>query len=104
MHVHMHKDSFGPGRKRAKRSRSNADNRIHSSRSIGSTHARVAWPASGRAQRGNRMKFDDLERIDNLVHNVWDAAALLCLEERPLRYTDLGSQMTAWSGRRLSDS
>ncbi|GAA1025797.1 hypothetical protein GCM10009557_01140 [Virgisporangium ochraceum] len=50
------------------------------------------------------MRFADLQHIDSLVHNVWDATALFCLEDHALRYTDLGSQMSEWSGQRLSDS
>ncbi|WP_326550102.1 winged helix-turn-helix transcriptional regulator [Micromonospora sp. NBC_01813] len=50
------------------------------------------------------MEYDDLAKIDNLAHNLWDAAALFCLEHKSLRYTELGREMAAWSGRYLSES
>ena len=50
------------------------------------------------------MKYDDLAKIENLVRNLWDAAALFCLEHRSLRYTELHRNMAAWSGRHLSES
>jgi hypothetical protein len=50
------------------------------------------------------MNFDDLAKIENLVHNLWDAAALVCLERGPRRYTELHRDMAAWSGRHLRES
>lgn len=50
------------------------------------------------------MSFSDLEEIEKLVHHLWDAAALICLENASLRYTELRREMKAWSGRRLTDT
>jgi DNA-binding HxlR family transcriptional regulator len=50
------------------------------------------------------MEYDDLAKIENLVHNLWDAAALFCLEDRPLRYSELHRDMATWSGQHLSES
>ena len=50
------------------------------------------------------MAYEDLEKIEKLVHHLWDAAALICLERRPLRYTELHRDMRAWSGHHLSES
>lgn len=50
------------------------------------------------------MEYDDLAKIENLVHNLWDAAALFSLEDRPLRYSELHRNMAAWSGQHLSES
>lgn len=50
------------------------------------------------------MEYQDLAKIENLVHNLWDAAALFCLEHRSLRYSELHREMTAWSGQHLSES
>lgn len=47
------------------------------------------------------MEYDDLEKIETLVHYLWDAAALVCLEQQPLRYTELARGMADWSGRHL---
>lgn len=50
------------------------------------------------------MAYEDLAKIEKLVRNLWDAAALICLERRPLRYTELHRDMGAWSGHHLSES
>lgn len=51
------------------------------------------------------MEYDELAKIENLVRNLWDAAALFCLEHQALRYTELHRNMAAWSGgRHLSES
>ncbi|RSM65131.1 hypothetical protein DMB66_17815 [Actinoplanes sp. ATCC 53533] len=50
------------------------------------------------------MEYDDLTKIENLVHNLRDAAALFCLEGKPLRYSELHRNMAAWSGQHLSES
>ena len=50
------------------------------------------------------MEYDDLAKIENLVHNLWDAAALFCLDSEPLRYSQLHRNMAAWSRQHLSES
>ena len=50
------------------------------------------------------MEYDDLAKIENLVHNLWDAAALFCLDSKPLRYSQLHRNMAAWSRQHLSES
>lgn len=50
------------------------------------------------------MEYNDLAKIENLVHNLWDAAALFCLEHRSLRYSELHREMAAWSGEHLSEA
>ena len=50
------------------------------------------------------MEYDDLAKIESLVHNLWDAAALFCLEGKPLRYSELHRNMAAWSRQHLSES
>lgn len=50
------------------------------------------------------MAYSDLEKIEKLVHHLWDAVALTCLENAALRYTELHREMKAWSGRRLTDT
>ncbi|MEU4217165.1 winged helix-turn-helix transcriptional regulator [Actinoplanes sp. NPDC026623] len=50
------------------------------------------------------MEYNDLARIESLVRNLWDAAALFCLEGKPLRYSELHRNMAAWSGQHLSES
>jgi DNA-binding PadR family transcriptional regulator len=50
------------------------------------------------------MAYNDLAKIEDLVHHLWDAGTLHFLASGSLRYTDLHDKLTAWSGRRLSDS
>lgn len=51
------------------------------------------------------MSYSALERIEKLVHYVWDAVALACLENADLRYSRLRSDMKARRpGRRLTDT
>nr|WP_221383165.1 winged helix-turn-helix transcriptional regulator [Actinoplanes polyasparticus] len=39
-----------------------------------------------------------------MVHHLWDAAALMCLDSESLRYTDLHRKMTTLADRYLSES
>jgi DNA-binding PadR family transcriptional regulator len=59
---------------------------------------------TNRPTMGGRVEFEDLKKCGKLVRYLWDAAALVCLEEHPLRYTELGTGLTAWAGRRPSDT
>ncbi|HEX8627007.1 MAG TPA: hypothetical protein VF755_02410 [Catenuloplanes sp.] len=45
------------------------------------------------------MEFTELEKIEKVVHYLYDAGALICLEQQPYRYTQLGQALTDWSGR-----
>ncbi|WP_433617004.1 SAM-dependent methyltransferase [Dactylosporangium sp. CA-139114] len=51
------------------------------------------------------MDFNDVETLGDLVRNPWDVGILFTLRSKgSLRYTELGAELTAWSGRRPSDS
>jgi DNA-binding HxlR family transcriptional regulator len=52
----------------------------------------------------DRIDYDALAKIHGLLHDIWDAVALICLVDRPLRYTELHRNMTALADRFLSDS
>jgi hypothetical protein len=46
-----------------------------------------------------------LELVRDVTQNLWDAAALICLDEdRTLRYTELHRRMASFAGRHLSES
>ncbi|GAA1570067.1 hypothetical protein GCM10009827_109880 [Dactylosporangium maewongense] len=51
------------------------------------------------------MDFRDVETAEELVRNIWDVGVLFALQRQsPLRYSELGAELTAWSGRRPGDS
>jgi DNA-binding PadR family transcriptional regulator len=50
------------------------------------------------------MSYRVLATIEELVHHLWDAGALYCLEGRPLRYTELHQTIAEWSGNWFSES
>jgi DNA-binding PadR family transcriptional regulator len=50
------------------------------------------------------FKFDQLQAASDLVTRIWEAGALYCLRDQPMRYTDIGNWLAAWSGQRPSDS
>lgn len=50
------------------------------------------------------MEYEDLAKIESLVQYPWDAAALFCLENDCLRYSELYEGMEAWAGHHLTES
>lgn len=50
------------------------------------------------------FRFDHLQTASDLVTRVWEAGTLHCLRDQPMRYTDIGNWLAAWSGLRPSDS
>ena len=50
------------------------------------------------------LQFDHLKQANDLVNSLWEAAALFCLQAGPLRWTEVGNRIAAWSGLRPTDS
>ncbi|XVV10922.1 hypothetical protein ACQP2X_39705 [Actinoplanes sp. CA-131856] len=48
--------------------------------------------------------YESLARIQSLVHHLWDATALMCLDRQPLRYTELHRRMSAMTACHLTES
>lgn len=50
------------------------------------------------------MKFGELLEIRDIIQHRYVIGALVCLGEgRPLRYSELGSAITGWTGSRIGD-
>jgi DNA-binding HxlR family transcriptional regulator len=50
------------------------------------------------------VQYDQVLMANRLVARVWEVGALWCLQAGPLRYSEVGGQLAAWSGLRPSDS
>ena len=64
-----------------------------------------SWGA-GRCVRvdSDGLNFGQLQTASDLVARIWEAGALYCLRDGPMRYTDIGNWLAMWSGLRPSDS
>lgn len=49
------------------------------------------------------MEFGDLLEIRELLQYQHVIGAVVCLGERPMRYGELGSAITEWTGSRIGD-
>ncbi|MFI7026305.1 hypothetical protein ACIBMZ_26680 [Micromonospora sp. NPDC049900] len=49
------------------------------------------------------MEFADLIEIRELVQYQHVVAAVACLGERPMRYGELGTAISEWTGSRIAD-
>lgn len=54
--------------------------------------------------QNDQAGYDALAKIEELVHHIWDAMALMCLETRPLRYSELHRTIATSTGQHLSES
>lgn len=52
----------------------------------------------------DQVEYEQMAKIQTVVRYLWDATALICLENGPLRYTELHRTMIASTERYLSDS
>jgi DNA-binding PadR family transcriptional regulator len=50
------------------------------------------------------VQYDQLLAANSLIARIWEVGALWCLQAGPLRYSEVGHQLGAWSGLRPSDS
>lgn len=49
------------------------------------------------------MEFGDLLELRELLQYQHVIGAMVCLGERPMRYGELGSAITEWTGSRIGD-
>ncbi|MEJ3743136.1 hypothetical protein WEI85_07605 [Actinomycetes bacterium KLBMP 9797] len=49
------------------------------------------------------MEFGDLLELRELLQYQHVIGAVVCLGERPMRYGELGSAITEWTGNRIGD-
>lgn len=65
---------------------------------------RTVGSGAGKLHGGDcRVEFDDLVKIRELLQYQHVIGAVVCLGERPLRYGELGSAITEWTGNRIGD-
>jgi len=70
----------------------------------GRTIRRVTGIWGGDCVEPDDLQFDHLKQVNSLVNSLLEAAALFCFQARPLKWSEVGARLTAWTGERLTDS
>lgn len=60
----------------------------------------MTWRQRG---TGDGVEFGDLLEIRDILQYQHVIGAVVCLGERPMRYGELGSAITEWTGNRIGD-
>jgi len=50
------------------------------------------------------IDYDELQRAQDVVRQLWEAGVLICLTGGPMRYTEIATWLGQWSRVRPSDS
>jgi DNA-binding HxlR family transcriptional regulator len=50
------------------------------------------------------VQYDQLLAANDMVARVWEVGVLWCLQAGPLRYSEVGAALGAWSRQRPADS